>query len=47
MNHRTEIGVHDPKVSQSSSRNETKSLELIVPEDKEKVALMQINGLEK
>ena len=41
MNHLTEIGVHDPKVSQLSSRNERKSFKLIVPEDKEKVALMQ------
>ena len=41
MNHLTEIGVHDPKVSQLSSRNERKSFKLIVPEDKEMVALMQ------
>ena len=41
MNHLTEIGVHDPKVSQLSSRNERKSFKLIVPEDKEKVAMMQ------
>ena len=41
MNHLTEIGVHDPKVSQLSSRNERKWFKLIVPEDKEKVALIQ------